>query len=93
MHMVMWAMSDRAIPRSLRFMEGFGVHTFKFINAQGEEKFVKFHWKPKGGMQSVVWNEALKLNGADPDFHRRDMWESINNGDYPEWELGIQKAF
>jgi catalase len=90
MHMVMWAMSDRAIPRSLRFMEGFGVHTFKFINAQGEEKFVKFHWKPKGGMQSVVWNEALKLNGADPDFHRRDMWESINNGDYPEWELGIQ---
>ena len=90
MHMVMWAMSDRAIPRSLRFMEGFGVHTFKFINAQGEEKFVKFHWKPKGGMQSVVWNEALKLNGADPDFHRRDMWESINSGDYPEWELGIQ---
>ena len=90
MHMVMWAMSDRAIPRSLRFMEGFGVHTFKFINAKGEEKFVKFHWKPKGGMQSVVWNEALKLNGADPDFHRRDMWESINQGDYPEWELGVQ---
>ncbi|MGS0536375.1 catalase [Pseudoalteromonas sp. SaAl2] len=90
MHMIMWAMSDRAIPRSLRFMEGFGVHTFKFINAKGEEKFVKFHWKPKGGMQSVVWNEALKLNGADPDFHRRDMWESINQGDYPEWELGVQ---
>lgn len=90
MHMVMWAMSDRAIPRSLRFMEGFGVHTFKFINAKGDEKFVKFHWKPTGGMQSVVWNEALKLNGADPDFHRRDMWESINNGDYPEWELGVQ---
>ncbi|MCQ8878031.1 catalase [Pseudoalteromonas shioyasakiensis] len=90
MHMVMWAMSDRAIPRSLRFMEGFGVHTFKFINSKGEEKFVKFHWKPKGGMQSVVWNEALKLNGADPDFHRRDMWESINQGDYPEWELGVQ---
>ena len=90
MHMVMWAMSDRAIPRSLRFMEGFGVHTFKFINAKGEEKFVKFHWKPKGGMQSVVWNEALKLNGADPDFHRRDMWESIGNGDFPEWELGVQ---
>ncbi|TGE79975.1 catalase HPII [Pseudoalteromonas sp. KS88] len=90
MNMVMWAMSDRTIPRSLRFMEGFGVHTFKFINAKGEETFVKFHWKPKGGMQSVVWNEALKLNGADPDFHRRDMWESINQGDYPEWELGVQ---
>ena len=89
-HMVMWIMSDRAIPRSLRFMEGFGVHTFKFINAQGEEKFVKFHWKPKGGMQSVVWNEALKLNGADPDFHRRDMWQAIGQGDYPEWELGVQ---
>ncbi|MGO2478561.1 MAG: catalase, partial [Pseudoalteromonas sp.] len=90
MHMIMWAMSDRAIPRSLRFMEGFGVHTFKFINANSEEKFVKFHWKPKGGMQSVVWNEALKLNGADPDFHRRDMWDSINQGNYPEWELGVQ---
>ena len=90
MHMAMWAMSDRAIPRSLRFMEGFGVHTFKFINAKGDEKFVKFHWKPKGGMQSVVWNEALKLNGADPDFHRRDMWQAIGQGDYPEWELGVQ---
>ena len=90
MHMVMWAMSDRAIPRSLRFMEGFGVHTFKMINAQGAEKFVKFHWKPKGGVQSVVWNEALKLNGADPDFHRRDMWQAIGQGDYPEWELGVQ---
>lgn len=90
MHMVMWAMSDRAIPRSLRFMEGFGVHTFKFVNAKGEQKYVKFHWKPKAGMQSVVWNEALKLNGADPDFHRRDMWESIQNGDFPEWELGVQ---
>jgi catalase len=89
-HMIMWAMSDRAIPRSLRFMEGFGVHTFKFINANGDEKFVKFHWKPKAGMQSVVWNEALKLNGADPDFHRRDMWESIGKGDFPEWELGVQ---
>jgi len=90
MNMVMWTMSDRAIPRSLRFMEGFGVHTFKLINAKKEEKFVKFHWKPKFGMQSVVWNEALKLNGADPDFHRRDMWESILTGDYPEWELGLQ---
>ena len=90
MNMVMWTMSDRAIPRSLRFMEGFGVHTFKLINAKGEEKFVKFHWKPKLGMQSVVWNEALKINGADPDFHRRDIWESIQAGDYPEWELGLQ---
>jgi len=90
MNMVMWTMSDRAIPRSLRFMEGFGVHTFKLINAKGEEKFVKFHWKPKLGMQSVVWNEALKINGADPDFHRRDIWESILAGDYPEWELGLQ---
>lgn len=90
MHMVMWIMSDRAIPRSLRFMEGFGVHTFKFINAKGDEKFVKFHWKPKAGMQSVVWNEALKINGADPDFHRRDMWQAIQQGDYPEWELGLQ---
>lgn len=89
-HMIMWAMSDRAIPRSLRFMEGFGVHTFKFVNASGEEKFVKFHWKPKQGMQSVVWNEALKINGADPDFHRRDLWDAINAGDYPEWELGVQ---
>lgn len=90
MHMVMWAMSDRAIPRSFRFMEGFGVHTFKLINHKGEEKFVKFHWKPVLGMQSVVWNEALKINGADPDFHRRDLWESIESGDFPEWELGLQ---
>jgi len=90
MHMVMWTMSDRAIPRSLRFMEGFGVHTFKLINSQGEEQFVKFHWKPKAGVQSVVWNEALKINGADPDFHRRDMWNAIQSGQYPEWELGIQ---
>ncbi|NMH60010.1 catalase [Alteromonas ponticola] len=90
MHMVMWAMSDRAIPRSLRFMEGFGVHTFKFVNDKGDEKFVKFHWKPKLGMQSVVWNEALKINGADPDFHRRDLWDAIQAGDYPEWELGVQ---
>lgn len=89
-HMLMWAMSDRAIPRSFRFMEGFGVHTFKFINKKGEEKFVKFHWKPKAGMQSVVWNEALKINGADPDFHRRDLWNAIQSGDFPEWELGVQ---
>ncbi|MFC7337309.1 catalase [Haloferula chungangensis] len=89
-HMIMWIMSDRAIPRSLRFMEGFGVHTFRLVNAKGKSTFVKFHWKPKQGMQSVVWNEAVKINGADPDFHRRDMWNSIKNGDFPEWELGIQ---
>ncbi|WP_431284562.1 catalase [Humitalea sp. 24SJ18S-53] len=89
-HMLMWAMSDRAIPRSLRFMEGFGVHTFRLVNAEGRATFVKFHWKPKGGMQSVVWNEAVKLNGADADFHRRDMWAAIQSGDFPEWELGLQ---
>ncbi len=90
MHMVMWIMSDRTIPRSLRMMEGFGVHTFRLINAEGKSTFVKFHWKPKLGMQSVVWNEALKINGADPDFHRRDLWEAIGSGDFPEWELGLQ---
>jgi catalase len=90
MHMVMWIMSDRTIPRSFRFMEGFGVHTFRFVNANDKSTFVKFHWKPKSGMQSVVWNEALKLNGADPDFHRRDLWDAIQMGDYPEWELGLQ---
>lgn len=89
-HMLMWAMSDRTIPRSFRFMEGFGVHTFRLVNAAGRSTFVKFHWKPKQGMQSVVWNEAVKLNGADPDFHRRDMWAAIQAGDYPEWELGLQ---
>ncbi|MGR3562561.1 MAG: catalase [Heliomarina sp.] len=89
-HMTVWAMSDRAIPRSLRFMEGFGVHTFRLINAKGESHFVKFHWKPRQGMQSVVWNEALKINGMDPDFHRRDMWDAIDSGDYPQWDLGIQ---
>ncbi len=90
MHMVMWIMSDRAIPRSFRFMEGFGVHTFRLINAEGKSTFVKFHWKPKQGMQSVVWDEALKINGADPDFHRRDLWDAIGAGDFPEWELGLQ---
>ena len=90
MHMVMWIMSDRAIPRSLRFMEGFGVHTFRMVNADGRSTFVKFHWKPKQGMQSVVWNEAVKINGADPDFHRRDLWNAIKQGSYPEWELGLQ---
>lgn len=89
-HMLMWIMSDRAIPRSPRFMEGFGVHSFRFINNAGDSKYVKFHWKPLQGLQSVVWNEALKINGADPDFHRRDLWESIQSGDYPEWELGVQ---
>jgi len=90
MHMIMWVMSDRAIPRSFRFMEGFGVHTYRFVNASGKSTFVKFHWKPKLGLQSVVWNEAVKINGADPDFHRRDLWKSIESGDFPEWELGLQ---
>jgi catalase len=89
-HMVMWTMSDRAIPRSFRFMEGFGVHSFRFVNTAGESTFVKFHWKPKLGMQSVAWNEAVKINGADPDFHRRDLWDAIQSGDFPEWELGVQ---
>ncbi len=90
MHMIMWTMSDRAIPRSFRFMEGFGVHTFRLVNAEGKSTFVKFHWKPKQGLQSVVWNEAVKINGADPDFHRRDLWDAIQSGDFPEWELGMQ---
>lgn len=89
-HMAMWIMSDRAIPRSFRFMEGFGVHTFRLINAEGKSTFVKFHWKPLQGMQSVLWNEAVKINGVDPDFHRRDLWNAIHSGDYPEWELGLQ---
>lgn len=89
-HMIMWVMSDRAIPRSFRFMEGFGVHTFQMVNARGDSHFVKFHWKPKQGLQSVVWNEAVKINGADPDFHRRDLWNAIRTGNYPEWELGLQ---
>lgn len=90
LHMIMWVMSDRAIPRSFRFMEGFGVHSFRFINKKGKSTFVKFHWKPKQGMQSVLWDEALKINGADPDFHRRDLWNAIQSGDFPEWELGLQ---
>ena len=90
MHMVMWVMSDRAIPRSFRFMEGFGVHTFRLVNAKDESTFVKFIWKPKLGLQSVVWNEAVKINGADPDFHRRDLWDAIGSGDFPEWELNVQ---
>lgn len=90
MHMIMWAMSDRAIPRSYRMMEGFGVHTFRFINENNESHFVKFHWKPKLGTHAVVWDEAVKISGNDPDFHRRDLWEAIENGNYPEWELGVQ---
>lgn len=90
MHMIMWIMSDRAIPRSFRFMEGFGVHTFRFVNAEDRSTFVKFHWKPKLGLQSVAWNEAVKINGADPDYHRRDLWQSIQAGNFPEWELAVQ---
>ena len=89
-HMLMWIMSDRAIPRSFRFMEGFGVHTFRLVTADGRSTYVKFHWKPKQGLQSVVWSEAVKINGADPDFHRRDLWDAIGRGDFPEWELGLQ---
>jgi len=90
MHMIMWVMSDRAIPRSFRMMEGFGVHTFRFVNDKGKSRFVKFHWKPLLGIHSVVWDEAQKISGKDPDFHRRDLWEAIENGDYPEWEFGVQ---
>lgn len=90
MHMIMWAMSDRAIPRSLRMMEGFGVHTFRFINSEGKSTFVKFHWKPLLGVHSVAWNEAQKISGFDADFHRRDLWEAIDTGAFPEWELGVQ---
>jgi catalase len=89
-HMLMWVMSDRAIPRSYRMMQGFGVHTFRLVNAEGESRFCKFHWEPVAGTHSVVWDEAVKINGADPDFHRRDLWEAIEAGAYPEWELGLQ---
>jgi len=89
-HMLMWTMSDRAIPRSYRTMQGFGVHTFRLINAQGEARFVKFHWTPLQGTHSLVWDEAVRISGADPDFHRRDLWEAIESGNFPEWELGLQ---
>ncbi len=89
-HMMMWLMSDRAIPRSFRMMQGFGVHTFRFVNEAGESTFVKFHWSPMLGTHSMVWDEAVKVAGADPDFHRRDLWEAIDSGEYPEWELGVQ---
>jgi len=89
-HMIMWVMSDRALPRSFRMMEGFGVHTFRFVNEKGKATFVKFHWKPLLGVHSVAWDEAQKISGKDPDFHRRDLWEAIEAGDFPEWELGVQ---
>ena len=88
--MLMWTMSDRAIPRSLRMMQGFGVHTFRLVNALGVSQFVKFHWKPMLGTHSLVWDEAMKISGADSDFHRRDLWEAIESGEYPQWELGLQ---
>nr|WP_067055105.1 catalase [Mucilaginibacter sp. L294] len=89
-HMIMWAMSDRALPRSLRMMEGFGVHTFRFVNAAGVASFVKFHWKPLLGVHAVAWSEAQAISGKDPDFHRRDLWDAIDSGAFPEWELGVQ---
>jgi catalase len=90
MHMIMWAMSDRAIPRSLRMMEGFGIHTFRFINDAGKSTFVKFHWKPLLGVHAVAWDEATRISGKDPDFHRRDLWDAIDSGAFPEWEFGVQ---
>ena len=90
MHMVMWIMSDRTLARSLRMMEGFGVHSFRLVNAEGKSTFVKFHWRPKLGLQSTIWDETVKIAGADPDFHRRELFESIESGQHPEWELGVQ---
>ena len=89
-HMLMWVMSDRALPRTFGNMQGFGIHTYRWINAQGKSTFVKFHFKPKAGLASMVWDESHKLTGADPDFQRRHMWDSIEMGDYPEWEFGVQ---
>jgi catalase len=89
-HMLLWVMSDRGIPRSLRMMQGFGIHTFRFVNAEGASVFCKFHWKPLLGTHSLVWDEAVKISGADSDFHRRDLWEAIESGHYPEWEMGVQ---
>lgn len=89
-HMIMWAMSDRGLPRSYRMMEGFGVHTFRLITAEGKSSFVKFHWKPLLGVHSVAWDEAKKISGNDPDFHRRDLWDAIEAGAFPEWEFGVQ---
>jgi catalase len=90
MHMIMWAMSDRAIPRSLRMMEGFGIHTFRFVNKNNKSVFVKFHWKPLLGIHSVAWDEAQLISGRDSDFHRRDLWEAIESGNFPEWNFGVQ---
>ena len=90
LHMVLWAMSDRGIPRSLRMIEGFGIHSFRLVNANGESTFVRFHWRPKLGLQSLVWDEAVKLQGADNDFHRRDLYEAIESGAFPEWEFAVQ---
>ena len=90
MHMIMWVMSDRGIPRSLRMIEGFGIHSFRFINDANKVTYVKFHWRPKLGLQSVIWDEALKISGADPDYHRRDLWNAIDQGNFPEWELAVQ---
>ena len=90
MHMIMWAMSDRTLPRSLRMIEGFGVHSFRLLDAKGRSTFVKFHWRPRLGLQSTIWDEAVKLAGADPDFHRRDLFEAIQAGDFPEWDLAVQ---
>jgi catalase len=89
-HMLLWAMSDRAIPRSYRTMQGFGVHTYRLVNETGDSTLVKFHWTPKAGTHSLVWDEAVKISGADPDYHRRDLWEAIESGVHPEWELGVQ---
>ena len=89
-HMLMWQMSDRTLPRSYATMQGFGVHSFKLVNAAGESVFCKFHWSPKAGTHSLVWDEAVKISGADPDFHRRDLWERIEAGEFPEWDFGVQ---
>ena len=89
-HMLMWVMSDRALPRSYSMMQGFGVHSYRLVNDEGKSVFVKFHWNPKAGTNSLVWDEAVKISGADPDYHRRDLWERIESGVYPEWELGLQ---
>ncbi|MDR7135312.1 catalase [Lysobacter niastensis] len=90
LHMIMWAMSDRTLPRSLRMIEGFGVHSFRLINDRGHSTFVKFHWRPRLGLQSTLWDEAVKLAGADPDFHRRDLFNAIQSGAFPEWDLAVQ---
>jgi catalase len=90
LHMIMWHLSDRTIPRSFRMMQGFGVHTFRLVNADGQGTFVKFHWKPLLGAHSLVWEEAQQIAGKDPDFHRRDLWDAIESGHFPEWELGVQ---